>query len=219
MSTVTRVAGVAGTFTYTLNQIPAETPTLTVYSDAGRTVVAVAETTLDVTANPAVFTASYPADLDPGLYYLQFQTVFTTGQPALVDNDDDLTLLTATGTVGLSVTTGDVEDRWRPLTGVETTVAGTLLGDAEAMVAARFPTVSTIDVTLYRAVIVAMVVRILRNPDGFTQESVGDWSGSRAGAEARSSMYLSDEEATLLSEALGLGSTEAFTITPYYSVP
>jgi hypothetical protein len=121
----------------------------------------------------------------------------------------------------LSVGVEEIEARWRPLTTAESAIASQLLVDAELLVNTRFPTLAaalddTVDWTLYAAVIVAMVVRVIRNPDGFTSETVGDWSGARDAEAARAQLYLAEDEATLLSEALGLGSTGAFTITPYY---
>jgi hypothetical protein len=106
VSEVQRIAGVDGTFPYTVNVVPFSAPTMTVYRDALRTDVAVAPAALTATANPAVFTAAYPATLAPGSYYLQFETVFTSGQPALVDADDTLLLLSAGGAVGPA---GDVD--------------------------------------------------------------------------------------------------------------
>lgn len=99
MSTVTRTAGIAGSFNYNLNQAPASAPVLTIYFDPARTIVAVTATALAATANPAVFTASYPATLAAGTYYLSFSTVFTTGQPAVIDADDTLVLVATSGSV------------------------------------------------------------------------------------------------------------------------
>lgn len=98
-SSVTRTAGVAGSFAYTLSQVPYAAPVMTIYSDAARTVVAVAAATLAATANPSVFTCLYPATLAPGTYYLSFSTVLTNGQPAIVDQDDMLVLVAASGSV------------------------------------------------------------------------------------------------------------------------
>ena len=105
MSSVTRTAGVEGTFHYSLNQEPDEAPVLTIYSDAERTTVAVAAATLTATANPAVFVATYPAALAAGTYYLSFSTVLTTGQPAVVDQDDTLVLAAVVGSVDTSYAT------------------------------------------------------------------------------------------------------------------
>lgn len=99
MSQVQRTAGVAGTFSYTLSVVPFAAPVMTIYSDAARTVQAVAPAALAATANPSVFTASYPASLAVGTYYLKFSTAVTNGQPAWIDSDDELILVSASGSV------------------------------------------------------------------------------------------------------------------------
>lgn len=99
MSDVTRIAGVAGTFNYKLNLIPAQAPTMTIYSDAARTIVAVPSAVLVAGANPYTFVASYPATLVAGTYYLTFATVVTAGQPAFIDADDRLILASVSGSV------------------------------------------------------------------------------------------------------------------------
>lgn len=93
-SSVTRIAGQAGTFDVTFNQSPTATPTLTIYSNEARTTVAVATANLTATANPAVWTGAYPATLAAGTYYLTISAVYTVGQPATVDQDDTLILTT-----------------------------------------------------------------------------------------------------------------------------
>ncbi|MFN2466139.1 MAG: hypothetical protein ABR598_07735 [Candidatus Dormibacteria bacterium] len=103
MSTVTRTATVDGTFTYTLNQRPVAPPVLTIYSDPSRTVVAVAAVATVPTANPLAFTCAYPHTLPAGTYYLDLASVFSAGQPALHDADDDLVLTAPTGTVQTTV--------------------------------------------------------------------------------------------------------------------
>lgn len=100
MSQATKHAGIDGTFQYTLNVVPDETPHLVIYSDQARTVVAVADQVLATTTNPARFTASYPASLVAGTYYLSFSTVITTGDPAFVDENDTLLLVSLAGNVG-----------------------------------------------------------------------------------------------------------------------
>jgi len=100
VSSVNRTSGVLGTFPYTLSIAPFSAPSLTVYSDAARTLVAVAPATLVATGDPRVFTATYPASLPAGTYYLKFSTVITFGQPALIDSDDTLVLSAVLGDVG-----------------------------------------------------------------------------------------------------------------------
>lgn len=137
MSTVTRTAGVDGTFSYSLSVEPDEAPELTIYSDAARTVEAVAASTLVATASPSVFTASYPASLAAGTYYLRFSTVVTTGQPAVVDSDDQLVLTAVAG----SVAVGDLLTiaEARAAVKKETTTAfDTLLASLVTAVSERF---------------------------------------------------------------------------------
>lgn len=105
MSVVTRTAGVAGTFTAVFSEVPVGTPTVTIFTDLARTVVAVATTGMTATANPASWTAAYPASLAAGTYYLTFSAVYTVGQPAKLDQDDTL-ILTAPGVnVGAALVT------------------------------------------------------------------------------------------------------------------
>jgi hypothetical protein len=79
----------------------------------------------------------------------------------------------------------DVAARWRPLTTQETTNATAFLGDAWALLLSRRPTLEaditagTVTTANVVRVVVAMVLRILRNPDGWDQESIDDWSGRR----------------------------------------
>lgn len=96
MSTVKRDAGVAGAFQVTFAQPPVGIPTVTIFSDAGRTAVATATAPMSATANPLIWTAAYPASLAASTYYLRFTAVFTTGQPAKNNDTNDL-LLTAAG--------------------------------------------------------------------------------------------------------------------------
>lgn len=82
-------------------------------------------------------------------------------------------------------TVADIVARWRPLTAQETTNATAFLGDAWEELLSRRPnleadiaaeTVTTANVV---RVVVAMVLRILKNPDGWDQEAIDDWSGRR----------------------------------------
>lgn len=96
-----RIAGIPGTFTYTLSTAPLSAPALTIYSDPARSIV-VSTSTTTPTANPQAFTASYPA-LPAGTYYLRFITSLVSG--TLVDADD---------TLALDAVTGSVELAWKP---------------------------------------------------------------------------------------------------------
>lgn len=118
MSTVTRTAGVVGTFPVTFTQAPVQPPTLTVYSDPARSVVAVPTAPLAATASVTSWVATYPATLPTGTYYLTVAAVYTTGQPPVLDQDDTLVLTTAES----SVTEGLVSlDRVKTHLGLENT--------------------------------------------------------------------------------------------------
>lgn len=104
------------------------------------------------------------------------------------------------------VTTSDLAARLgRSLTPAETTLAQALLDDAWAILTARNTTIdarltaATLDPALVRAVETAMVLRVLRNPDGKKQEAIDDYSWTRDTAISSGALYVSDEELALLS--------------------
>jgi hypothetical protein len=79
----------------------------------------------------------------------------------------------------------DLEARWRPLVDQEVTNAVAFLGDAWAELVSRRPsleadvTAGTVSEDNVIRVVCAMVLRLLKNPDGWDQESIDDWSGRR----------------------------------------
>lgn len=94
----------------------------------------------------------------------------------------------------------DVEQRFRPLTPSETTVASTLLGDAWEMLLGRRPNLeadiasgSISEATVVR-VLANMVVRVLRNPDGFLQESIDDYTYRRDAVMSTGLLHLTPDE-------------------------
>lgn len=111
--------------------------------------------------------------------------------------------------------------RWRPLTPAEETITYALLADAWLIVQSRFPTIQdrldavppTVDVEAVRMVLASMVLRVLRNPDGKTQESIEDYSYTVNSAVASGQLYVTDDEFRLLAVS-STGGT-AFTIRPY----
>jgi Phage protein Gp19/Gp15/Gp42 len=119
----------------------------------------------------------------------------------------------------------DLEARWRPLTSPETVVAQSLLEDAWQILLARVAllqsrldvvppaTEPALDPALVVAVESAMVLRVLRNPDGKRQESIDDYSWTRDNAVSAGLLYATDDELAML--APSGASTSAFTITPY----
>jgi hypothetical protein len=97
-------------------------------------------------------------------------------------------------------TVADIEARWRPLTAQETTNADALLDDAWALLLTRRPsleadiTAGTVTATNVIRVEVAMILRVLRNPDGKVSERIDDYSYTRDPAVATGGLYVSDDE-------------------------
>lgn len=96
---------------------------------------------------------------------------------------------------------------WRELTAAEETKAWRLLARASAMVRDRVPTVDarmadgTLDVTLVEGVVVDMVLRAMRNPDGFVQRTVGEVSVSFGRDVPAGRLTITAEELALLGGA------------------
>lgn len=106
----------------------------------------------------------------------------------------------------------------RPLSTLETTVAGVLLDDAYARVVARVPSVAgwVSDPDRMRLVVqvqCAMVLRVLGNPDGKLEETIDDYRYRLDAAVSSGALYVSDAEAALLGSTPGM-SDGAFTIRP-----
>lgn len=112
----------------------------------------------------------------------------------------------------------DVADRWRPLSGPEETVAQTLLEDAWADVTQQVPSVpARVDAsaTFRRVVVsilVAMVLRVLKNPDGIRQMSIDDYQVTIDSTRSSGALYLADDERDRLLEVTQ-------TLPGIYSVP
>ena len=94
----------------------------------------------------------------------------------------------------------DIEDRWRPLNAQETTNATALLADAWALLLARRPTLEadmtagTVSEENVIRVVVAMVLRVLRNPEGKLEESIDDYSYRRDSATSTGGLYVTSDE-------------------------
>lgn len=112
----------------------------------------------------------------------------------------------------------DVEARWRPLSVAEMAVVAVLLEDAWLILKARISgaearlDAATLSPQLVVAVEAAMVLRVMRNPDGLRQESIDDYSWTRDNAVSSGLLYLSDDELAMLEPAGAVSG--AFTITP-----
>lgn len=117
------------------------------------------------------------------------------------------------------VTVADIESRWRPLTPAEQDVADVLIGDAWEILLARVPLMQTrlsdgsLSEALVVATVAAMVLRVLRNPDGKRQESIDDYTWVRDNAVSAGLLYASADELAVLSPAGAYGS--AFSVRAY----
>lgn len=101
----------------------------------------------------------------------------------------------------------DVTSRWVGNdVPTDETLVETLLGDAEQIILSTYPgiqariTAETLPVERVVMVVVAMVTRLLRNPEFVRtiQETVGAFSQSRTYLGNDSGLFLSDSEAALL---------------------
>lgn len=102
------------------------------------------------------------------------------------------------------VTTTDIADRWRPLTTAEETTAQARLGDAWAVLLSRIPDLEDrladgrVSLELVTFVVCEMVLRALRNPGAFTQETTGPFSVTRDSSVATGGIYVTDDELAML---------------------
>ena len=103
------------------------------------------------------------------------------------------------------ITLSDVEDRfYRPLTDRELINTKAWLSDAWWLLTARLPnleanlTAELIPLANVRRVVVAMVHRLLKNPEGFVTESIDDYSYRRATLVASGALSLEHDERALL---------------------
>lgn len=108
-------------------------------------------------------------------------------------------------------TVSDVVSRWRPLSPAETSVAETLIGDAEDIIRVRWPDMDArvasgdvSPVTVAR-IVAAMVRRAMLNRDaeGVEQRShtVGPFGDTARYANPTNNLYLSADEAAALTPA------------------
>ena len=96
--------------------------------------------------------------------------------------------------------TSDIEARWRPLTAQETTNATAFLGDAWALLLSRRPkieadmTAGAVTTANVVRVVCAMVLRVLKNPDGWDSEALDDWQGRRNALTASGVLHVTSDE-------------------------
>lgn len=97
-------------------------------------------------------------------------------------------------------TVDDVEARWQPLSEQQTINASALLDDAWALLLSRRPaleddiTASTVSEENVIRVVCAIVLRVLRNPDGKLEERLDDYSYRRDSATSTGGLYVTPDE-------------------------
>ena len=93
---------------------------------------------------------------------------------------------------------------FRPLSEQEEMVGAVLLEDAWTLITNQLTHVESRPVTdasfwsVVKQVQCAMVLRVIKNPDGFQTEQLDDWQGRRDAALSSGELYLSDSERVLL---------------------
>ncbi len=120
-------------------------------------------------------------------------------------------------------TPADVIKRWRPLSSQETLNAQTFLDDAWVMLKRRMALLGVNIEDLIGAdddleadvirVIATAVLRVMKNPDGKSRESIDDYSWSRDEAVSAGLLYFADDELDGLVPGTG-GDGRAFMIDP-----
>lgn len=127
-------------------------------------------------------------------------------------------------------TTADIESRWRPLSAQEDINAQTFLDDAWVMLKRRM-TLLGVDIEALIAtddalpedertlsadvvrVLATAVLRVMKNPDGKSRESIDDYSWARSEATASGLLYFADDELDGLVPGSG-GEGRAYMIDP-----
>jgi hypothetical protein len=108
-------------------------------------------------------------------------------------------------------TLADLADRLgRDLTTVEARQGGALLTDATAIILDLFPQYATAPTAASTAVCAAMVLRVVRNPNGLRSEAVDDYSYTIDSARSAGELYMTDNEIDTLTPIR----TSAFSIVP-----
>jgi hypothetical protein len=94
----------------------------------------------------------------------------------------------------------DIEARWRPLTDQEFTNAEAFLEDAWWMLLGRRPnleaelTAETVNEGNVIRVLCAMVLRILKNPDGKLEEAIDDYRYRRDSLVSSGALHVTSDE-------------------------
>lgn len=114
-------------------------------------------------------------------------------------------------------TTADLESRWRTLSAQEEINGQAFLDDAWVMLKRRLPSIEA-DITADTSgdleadairVLATATLRVLKNPDGFKQEELDDWGGTRDAATAAGALFFTDAE---LSSLVPGGNGRSFSV-------
>lgn len=111
------------------------------------------------------------------------------------------------------------ERSFRPLTEQEQQVGSVMLEDAWSLILTHRPHVAEriTDISFRNLVVqvqCAMVLRVIKNPDGYLSEQIDDYQYRRDSAVSTGSLYVSDAELALLGNAPG-SSDGAWTINTF----
>lgn len=118
-------------------------------------------------------------------------------------------------------TVDDLVARWRPLSDQETTNAEAFLDDAWSLLTSRRPaleadlTAGTVASGNAVRVVCAMVLRVLKNPDGYRSESVDDWTGQRDQLVASGILHVTSEELADLAPTSTTATRSSIRLTVY----
>lgn len=101
-----------------------------------------------------------------------------------------------------TITTSDIESRWRPLTSAEETIAPTLIDDVEAWAELEVPNLvdnlatppSAAWLQNTKRIFASAVIRVLKNPQAYRSESDGDYSYSFDRVVASGELQLSPRD-------------------------
>ena len=103
----------------------------------------------------------------------------------------------------VDVDDSDIVNRWRPLTPAEQATASTLIEDAQDILEEDLEELGYTSAPVpqnqrwerrYKRTIVAMVRRVLTNPEGYLSETIDGYEYRRDKAIATGTLYLSDSE-------------------------
>lgn len=114
----------------------------------------------------------------------------------------------------------DVAQIWQPLTPEQQSRASGLAEYASAMLRQMLPGIDgwiadgTVGEPLVRFTVANAIKRVLANPDSVLQESIDDYSSTKAAAAAAGEILFTADDLAALRPLGGRGAARAFTIRP-----